>query len=81
MSDNMNVPFTCQSQKAFRLVFLWVVEGNLIKVMCSYDKFYDHLVRYLDYDVVECPSGRCASFMTLTVQVQFHFQLESLHFS
>ena len=65
MSNNMNALLTCQSQNAFRLVFLWIVEENLFNVLFKILNFVIIYWDILDYNVVECPSGKHLPFILL----------------
>ena len=64
VSDNINVPFTWQSQKAFKLVNLWILDGNLKNSVLLWN-FMVIWSDILDSDMVESPSGRRATFLWL----------------
>ena len=61
----MNALLTCQSQNVFRLVFLWIVEENLFSVLFKILNFVNIYWDISDYNMVECPSGKCLPFILL----------------
>ena len=65
MLHYMNAPLTFQSQNAFRLDLLWIVEENLLSVHFKMLNFVIGYWDISDYDVVECPSGKHLPFILL----------------
>ena len=65
MLHNMNALLTFQSQNAFRLVFLWLVEENLLSVLFKILNFVIVYWDISDYNMVECPSGKWFPFILL----------------